>query len=813
MVELLKPLNTSCIQKILNQMNYTFYGISVGDKKFGFCFFCHIKYNSKIIPVMMANYKIINENYLANNDCIKISINNKYEIIQFGNTKYFNKNYDLSIIEIKEDKDNQINFLEFDDFIYENEFYLFNKESIYCINLSKKSNISVTFGMIKNINNLEIAYLNYARTFNSISLIFNLSNNKIIGYDKSSFNKNNSNKGISFKFLISEFINEYKNYKKMNKFDKKFINEINIIIQVDKLDFGNNIYFLSNYKNKEEDLKKLIGKIYINNKELEEFKNFFIPQKEGEYNINLKFQNNYIDCSYMFYNCEKIIFINFISFESRFITDMKYMFFGCTNLKNINLLSFNTKKVTNMSYMFYGCKNLIELDLSSFDNKSVTDMSHMFAYCESLNNLNLSSFIINKDINIDEIFSYRWNLNKLDFYLYKEHIKINEIDILIKIEKKDINNKIYFLDYDYSKSKMGQIQENSNELNEFNTELYINDELYEEFEKFFIPEKEGIYNIKLKFDINLTDCSYMFYKCENIININFISCNTDEVENLEKMFYYCENLKNINFSNFNTKNVTNMNNIFYGCKNLNKLDLSNFITENVTSMNGIFEKCSNLVDLDLSSFNTKNVIYMNKMFSDCEKLKNLNIFSFDTKNVVNMSEIFKGCKNLINLDLSNFNTSNVKLMNNMFSSCINLNNINLSSFNTKNVISMESMFYNCQNLNQLNLLHFNTENVVQMNKMFENCKKLNNLNLSSFNTKNVTDMSEMFKGCINLIKLNISSFVTTNVTNIDEIFKNCKEKIINSNKSRFENFYFDEETQTFKQYLELENDLLYLEFV
>ena len=54
-------------------------------------------------------------------------------------------------------------------------------------------------------------------------------------------------------------------------------------------------------------------------------------------------------------------------------------------------------------------------------------------------------------------------------------------------------------------------------------------------------------------------------------------------------------------------------------------------------------------------------------------------------------------------------------------------------------------------------------------------------------------MSEIFKGCINLINLNISSFITANVSNIDGIFKNCKEKIIDSNKSRFENFYFDEE--------------------
>ena len=263
-------------------MNNTFYKILIKEKKLGFCFFCRIKYNNKIIPVMIANYIIINENYLANNDIIKISINNKYEKIQFGNTKYFNKNYGLSIIEIKDDKYNQINFLEFDDLIYEKEFYLFNKESIYCINYNKLNKISLTFGIMNSINNLEIAYLNYSKTFNDISIIFNLSNNKIIGYNKNISIKNNSNKGISFKLLISEFINEYKNYKNINKFDKKLINEINIKIQVDKSDIGNIIYFLSNYKNKEEDLNKFNGEIYINNKKQEEFKKFFIPEKEGK---------------------------------------------------------------------------------------------------------------------------------------------------------------------------------------------------------------------------------------------------------------------------------------------------------------------------------------------------------------------------------------------------------------------------------------------------------------------------------------------------------------------------------------------------
>ena len=58
------------------------------------------------------------------------------------------------------------------------------------------------------------------------------------------------------------------------------------------------------------------------------------------------------------------------------------------------------------------------------------------------------------------------------------------------------------------------------ELNESNTELYINNKKYK-YEKYFIPEKEGDYNILLKFNILMTDCSFMFYNCGNIINFKY----------------------------------------------------------------------------------------------------------------------------------------------------------------------------------------------------------------------------------------------------------------------------------------------------
>ena len=54
------------------------------------------------------------------------------------------------------------------------------------------------------------------------------------------------------------------------------------------------------------------------------------------------------------------------------------MFAGCKNIINIDFISFDTKKVTNMEYMFSGCSNLTELDLSNFDTSNVINMEGMF---------------------------------------------------------------------------------------------------------------------------------------------------------------------------------------------------------------------------------------------------------------------------------------------------------------------------------------------------------------------------------------------------------------------------------------------------
>ena len=376
-----KSVTKECHEKILDQLNNSFYEIKNDEGKCGMGFFCKIKYDeNKIIPVLITTYKLMNEDYHTN---INVLIDKEYIKIEFGSINYINKNLDLSIIEIKENEIQKIKLLELDDNIYKNESEMdYDKESIYIIHKNNKNENCVSYGIVKEINNNELISICNINSNNSYgSPIFNLSNNKLIGIYKK--NSKYYNKGIYFKYIINEINNIYTNKKDFNDNN----NEIDIIIKVNKEDINKKIYFLDNeyeindikYSN-HDNLKELNE----NNTELyrdgikEKYKKYFIPKNEGEYNIKLKININLKNCSFMFAGCKNIIKINFNKFNTKYISNMKYMFYGCINLKNINLFCFNTKYVIDMSYMFKNCKNLKNLDISSFDFINVIDISYIF---------------------------------------------------------------------------------------------------------------------------------------------------------------------------------------------------------------------------------------------------------------------------------------------------------------------------------------------------------------------------------------------------------------------------------------------------
>ena len=409
-----------------------------------------------------------------------------------------------------------------------------------------------------------------------------------------------------------------------------------------------------------------------------------------KYDITIVEINPDSDDIHKFLKIDENIFKENISYENIFI--IQY-------IQNNNII--NLKKLIS--------KGLIN-EINCYNIKYTCNSSHSLPGCPLLNSSNNKIIGIHKETLLN--FNNRGIFLKEPLNIYINDIlnisKKNEINMKLKIEKEDINTKIYFL---YGKSK-GIIAFSNNgnyssytqfdsektikEINKSNVELYINNIKYDYF-NCFIPNKEGIYEVKLKFLFKIKDCSKLFLSCDHIISIDLSFFDSSLITDVNNMFSGCTKLEKINFSSFDTKNVTNMENMFYDCENLIDINLSFFNTRNVISMSHMFSRCYNLRAIYLSSFDTQNVTNMGSMFSNCQRLIYLDLSSFDTQNVTNMNSMFLRCYSLIDINLTSFNTINVnKNIHSIFEDCYNLPYIDLSSFTkiTRNHIS----FINCINL-------------------------------------------------------------------------------------------------------------------
>ena len=174
-----KSVTKQCHQKILEQMNRMNNSICKIKNKKEIGLFCHIKYNYNKIPVIIIN------NYINNNDYfnqINIILNNKEMILEIKEIIYKDKINNISIIKIKNNNNDNIKYIEIDDKLYKKESEIYYKnESIYIIQ-NINNDISVSYGIIKEINKNEIIYTGNINS--NFSLIFNLNNKKLIGIHK-----------------------------------------------------------------------------------------------------------------------------------------------------------------------------------------------------------------------------------------------------------------------------------------------------------------------------------------------------------------------------------------------------------------------------------------------------------------------------------------------------------------------------------------------------------------------------------------------------------------------------------------------------
>jgi len=262
---------------ILSQMKKNICKIYMDDGSKGTGFFCKIPIPNKnhFIKVLVTNNHLIDENHIKKENIIIFTINNDKRLYKLNIDKrkvYTSKKYDTTIIEIYEDKDNIHDFLEI-DFDINQEFFnnIYKNKSIYILQYPKNERVSVSYGIIKDINllnNFDFRHLCCTEKGSSGSPILNLSNNKIIGIHKGTHNNHNYNKGTLLIYPFKDFISQIKNEINLS------INN-NIIKNESFLDInkGNNIPV--NFQNK-------IEKNFINY--LNDNLNKYINKRLSKYN-------------------------------------------------------------------------------------------------------------------------------------------------------------------------------------------------------------------------------------------------------------------------------------------------------------------------------------------------------------------------------------------------------------------------------------------------------------------------------------------------------------------------------------------------
>ena len=534
------PITSESTEIILSQMKKCICKIYMNNGNKGTGFFCKIPFPDKeYLQFLITNNHIIDENSLNEDTKIFFTINNdeiKKEINIGKRRVYTSQLYDTTIIEIFEDKDGIHDSLELDfDLIGDNHNNLYIKKSIYILHYPNMEKVSVSYGIIKDIdlkNKFDIRHLCCTKEGSSGSPILNLKNNRIIGIHKGAYTNYNYNKGTLLNYPIKEFIS------------KETKNKIRGIFELKSNNFC--ILFNTNIKEKID--------VFLDNKKLDMIKedNKWITfGKSGKKTFEIIFDYTINNMRGFFENCINLVSLDFTNFDSTNVTDFGRMFYNCKALREIKAIDkLITKKVTNMQSMFQLCCQLEYLDLSNFDTSNVTDMSYMFTNCKKLKEIKgLNKFITSKVKDMRAMFPFCTQLEYLDLSNF------------------DTSNVINMESMFYSCNKLKEIKGINNFITNRVTKMRAM------FGK--CPELE-ILDLSNFDTSDVTNMSFMFEGCKKLKNIEGVTkFNTSKVTTMEGMFCDCFVLENLNLLNFDETNVTNMDGMFFNCYKLQEIQEMN----------------------------------------------------------------------------------------------------------------------------------------------------------------------------------------------------------------------------------------------
>jgi len=227
----------------------------INGSKIGTGFFCKVVYQNKLIPVLITNYHVIDDNFIESKDNIKIYINEKYKIIKINknNIIYLSRNNEYDIIIIRLEEDDIENYLEIDENIFsQNSELTYKDEPIYILHHPKADKAKISYGNgIEKINEYDIKHLCNTEEGSSGSPILSAMTNKIIGLHKAAIRKGGIvkyNLGTFLKYPLSD-LNSHKN-EIIYISDKQDVKEKNNIKILEKNEINKKKKELDNEKDK-----------------------------------------------------------------------------------------------------------------------------------------------------------------------------------------------------------------------------------------------------------------------------------------------------------------------------------------------------------------------------------------------------------------------------------------------------------------------------------------------------------------------------------------------------------------------------------
>ena len=298
-------------------------------------------------------------------------------------------------------------------------------------------------------------------------------------------------------------------------------------------------------------------------------------------------------------------------------------------------------KMNNKYKLFPNIKYFLNKTLIDYENKYkdyIEIYKILIYYLENMNNyetivnmLMLKSKKLNKDLNF---LTDGHNNNLLDFYDKMN----NELVLTYHLKKEKSENSNYEL-FNENIDNFANNNENK-KIRLFGKEfvsnnknkcfLIINNKKSELVEYYYLNNKEKINDklvIKYIEKEKLTDMSYMFSGCKNLLSIsNALKWDISEVSNISYLFSYCESLKYLPdiLSYWDTSNLTNMNNIFSNCLSLNSIpDISGWKTSKIIKMKDIFFNCKSLKSIpNISNWNLSNIKFIKDYINEQNFLEN-----------------------------------------------------------------------------------------------------------------------------------------------------------------------------------------------